>query len=193
MDEILGFFDFIFPIVDTSSIRLLKKFRVALCLVLYMVSMATAIANDVVLSGVVIRVMDGDTVELQTPQMQSVHIRLAGIDAPEKNQDFGQRAKQELTRLCFRQPTQADVRALDRYGRTVARVRCNGVDAASKLLSGGLAWHFSRYAATQPKKEADDDREAQEMAKMSHQGLWSMPNPKAPWDWRAMQKSSSPP
>ena len=168
-------------------------FRAAYGLVVCFACVTSTVANSTVLSGVVIRIVDGDTIELQTADMQSVNIRLAGIDAPEKNQDFGQRAKQELTRLCFRQRSEADVRAQDRYGRTVARVRCNGVDAASKMLSVGLAWHFSRYASTQPKQEADDDREAQETAKQLHQGLWSMPNPKAPWDWRAIQKSSSPP
>jgi endonuclease YncB( thermonuclease family) len=86
-------------------------------------------------------------------------------------------------------PVQADVRNLDRYGRTVARVSCDEVDVAALMLEKGLAWHFSRYASTQPLHEAQSDKWAQNRAKVGDVGLWGMLEPIAPWDWRARQRA----
>lgn len=143
-------------------------------------------AEDI--SGHVIAVSDGDTITVFDADQRRVTVRLAGIDAPEKLQDFGPQAKQELTQLCLDKPTQAEVRTTDRYGRTVARVRCNEVDVATAMLERGMAWHFSRYASTQPMQEAKSDRLAQERAKDGRIGLWGLPEPMAPWDWRARQR-----
>lgn len=143
------------------------------------------IGTAVELHGLVVGVNDGDTIKLLDDSRQQHTIRLMGIDAPEKTQAFGQQAKQQLLELCLHKPGQADVRTIDRYGRTVARVRCDGVDAASKMLQEGLAWHFTRYAHTQPRQEADGDRQAQAEAQAAKRGLWSLPKPMAPWDWRA--------
>jgi micrococcal nuclease len=48
----------------------------------------------------VIGVADGDTLTV-LDDGRPVRIRLANIDAPEKAQAFGQRAKQSLSDLCY--------------------------------------------------------------------------------------------
>ena len=60
-------------------------------------------------------------------------IRLAGIDAPEKRQAFGDRAKEMMSDLVFKRPVLVEWGKLDRYGRTVGKVlvappdaRCQG-------------------------------------------------------------------
>ena len=35
---------------------------------------------------------------------------------------------------------------MDRYGRTVARVECDGTDASAAQVRAGMAWAFLRYA-----------------------------------------------
>lgn len=140
------------------------------------------------INGRVVRVSDGDTLAVLAIDLRKVTIRLAGIDAPEKLQDFGPEAKQQLTELCLDKPVQVEVRTTDRYRRTVARVSCDGVDAATKMLQLGLAWHFTRYAHSQPQEEAVTDRREQDTAKLSGLGLWSQPNPISPWTWRAQQR-----
>ena len=49
------------------------------------------------LTGRFIHVADGVTVTLLTAENQSVRIRLSGIDAPEKRQPFGTRAREKMT------------------------------------------------------------------------------------------------
>ena len=54
----------------------------------------------------VIAIHDGDTLSIRcgAPGHYDVkRVRLAAIDAPEHRQAFGQRARQNLARLCFRQ------------------------------------------------------------------------------------------
>ena len=51
------------------------------------------------IAGQVIGVIDGDIVTLQVMHQQQHQIRIAGIDAPELAQDFGQQARASLSRL----------------------------------------------------------------------------------------------
>lgn len=147
--------------------------------------LTTCITVAETISGQVASVADGDTLSLVDVNQRRRIIRLAGIDAPEKLQEFGPQAKQQLTQFCLGKKAQAQVRTTDRYGRTVARVSCEGVDVAALMLEKGMAWHFSRYASTQPGQESDSDKAAQTLAKTGRVGLWGMPEPIAPWDWRA--------
>lgn len=49
----------------------------------------------------VVGVTDGDTLTVLTGEKRQVKIRLAGIDAPESGQNFGQKAKQAASELAF--------------------------------------------------------------------------------------------
>jgi len=81
-------------------------------------------------SGKVIGISDGDTLTVLV-ERQQVKVRLVEIDAPEKGQAFGNRSKQSLSDLCFdRTATLAD-KGKDRYGRTLAQVYCDGIDASA--------------------------------------------------------------
>jgi micrococcal nuclease len=125
----------------------------------------------------VIGVADGDTLTVLQDR-KPVRIRLADIDAPEKHQPFGERAKQALSDLCFGKDAILDVRTTDRYGRVVARVTCAGVDANRALVEHGMAWHYLRYSTDIGLASV------QEQAKASKRGLWADPDPVPPWDYR---------
>lgn len=51
------------------------------------------------ISGRIVSVLDWDTVEVLETGNRLTRVRLAGIDAPEKNQPFGQRSRQKLTSM----------------------------------------------------------------------------------------------
>ncbi len=73
------------------------------------------------LEGRVVRVTDGDTLTLLDNSCQQYRIRLAGVDAPEKGQPYGQRSKQHLADLAFGKEARADCYKVDRYGRNVCK------------------------------------------------------------------------
>ena len=127
----------------------------------------------------VVAVADGDTVKVRCEQGEQITIRLAGIDAPEKKQAFGQRSKQALSDLCHQVPAVITPRSKDRYGRTVADVECHGMDAGAELVKAGMAWVFDRYAAGYGHLY-----QLQDAARAAHIGLWSDPAPQPPWEWR---------
>ena len=105
-------------------------------------------------------------------------VRIAAIDAPEKQQPYGQQAKQALAALCHRQQATIQPKAIDRYGRVVADVRCQGEDAARYLVSQGMAWVYSRYA-----KGYGDLYLFEEEAQSARRGLWADAHPVPPWQW----------
>jgi endonuclease YncB( thermonuclease family) len=70
-------------------------------------------------------------------------VRLAAIDASESHQPFKQRSKQELSGLCYLEQAQIWPRDIDRYGRTVADVRCRAEGAGRHQVAAGLAGSMS--------------------------------------------------
>src|SRR3954470_18614978 len=114
------------------------------------------------LYGTVVAVADGDTLTVLDTEQHPHKVRLSAIDAPERRQAYGERAKQHLVRLAHGRSVLVDWRKHDRYGRIVGRVllrecieaACGYTrDVALEQLNAGLAWHFKRYAAEQPLDE----------------------------------------
>lgn len=110
---------------------------------------------------------------------EHVKIRLAGIDAPEKAQAFGNKSKQSLSELCFdKMATLAD-QGNDRYGRTLARVHCEGIDANAEQVRRVMAWVYRKCASKDSPLYAAEDE-----AKLGKRGLWADAEPVPPWEWR---------
>ena len=133
----------------------------------------------------VVGISDGDTLKVNCATdrgHQSLTVRLAEIDAPEKGQPFGQRSKQHLSDLCFRRNAEVRTTSRDRYGRTVARVVCDGTDANATMVRDGMAWAYTRYL-TDPQI-----RGMEVLAQRERVGLWSDGTAIAPWHWRANAK-----
>jgi len=51
--------------------------------------------------GRTIGITDGDTIKVLSADKEQILVRIAFIDAPEKGQPFGERAKQALSKLVF--------------------------------------------------------------------------------------------
>lgn len=133
----------------------------------------------------VVAIADGDTLTArcgQPGQYEQVKVRLAGIDAPEKAQPFGQRSRQHLAELCFQQQAVITPRSKDRYGRTVADVECQGKDAGQAQVQAGMAWYYVKYG-----KGYEVLYPVQAEAQNAGRGLWSQ-QATPPWEWRRERK-----
>ncbi|MGX9357454.1 thermonuclease family protein [Roseobacteraceae bacterium S113] len=87
-------------------------------------------------------ITDGDTITVQKTQ-----IRLYGIDAPELNHPFGIKAKWALHALCKGQVITAEVTAIDKFGRTVARCCLpDGRDLSAEMVKLGMAIDWPKYS-----------------------------------------------
>lgn len=135
----------------------------------------------VALACFVVGIADGDTLTARCDMsegMTTVTVRLAEIDAPEKGQAFGSRSRQHLADTCLRRAAIVRPQTTDRYGRTVARVECEGVDASTEQLRAGMAWVFDRYVTDR------DLYAVQQEARNERRGLWADGEPVPPWEWR---------
>lgn len=133
-------------------------------------------------TGKVTAIKDGDTIEV-LHDGKAVKIRLAHIDTPEMGQPYASNAKQFASNFCFKKVvTVIQTDKPDRYGRLIAVVHLDGKSLNSELVKAGLAWHFKKYSKDQTYADAEVEAKAQKI------GLWSQPNPVAPWDWRDGQR-----
>ena len=72
--------------------------------------------------GRVVKVADGDTLTLLDAANNQHKIRLNAIDAPEKDQAFGQKSKQRLSDYVFGKEVAVRWKSKDKYGRILGTV-----------------------------------------------------------------------
>ena len=133
-------------------------------------------------TGTVTAVIDGDTLTVLVDQQQ-VKVRLAGIDAPERKQDYGTVAKSFLSDRVFGRYVSVEVTGQDRYGRTLGVVHVDGANVNLSLVRAGLAWHYVRFS---------DDTElaaAEREAREARRGLWERDDAVPPWEWRRQNRA----
>lgn len=141
------------------------------------------------LTGLVVGIADGDTVTVLDANRQQHKIRLAGIDAPEKAQAFGDHSKQSLAALVFNKNVVVEWDKQDRYRRTVGKILVNGKDANLEQIKAGLAWWYEKYRKEQSPEDQQRYAEAELQAKERRVGLWRDPDPVAPWEWRRARRA----
>lgn len=136
------------------------------------------------IQGRVVGIADGDTVTVLDGNNQQHKIRLSGIDAPEKAQPFGARAKANLSAMVFGKEVVAECGKVDRYRRDICKILVDGRDVNIEQVKAGLAWWYRNYAREQSPKDREDYEVAEFQAKIQRLGLWADKNPVPPWDWR---------
>jgi endonuclease YncB( thermonuclease family) len=127
--------------------------------------------------GKTVAVLDGDTIDI-IQDGRATRIRLAGIDAPEKSQAYGQAAKKLCAELCFGKSVKVVSTEKDRYGRTIADVYVDKIWVNKKLIEEGLAWHYKKYSSSVELSAAEQKAKAEKLR------LWKDADPVAPWDFR---------
>ncbi|HET6891918.1 MAG TPA: thermonuclease family protein [Pyrinomonadaceae bacterium] len=132
----------------------------------------------------VVGISDGDTITVLDATRPQHKIRLAGIDAPEKRQAFGNVSKQNLARMVFNREVTIDWDKRDRYGRPVGKVLLEGNDICIRQIEEGLAWHFKKYESEQPAMDRGAYSRAESDARAARVGLWRDPHPVPPWEFR---------
>lgn len=147
-------------------------------------------AHADVLEGKVVGVTDGDTVTVLVDRRE-VKVRVAGIDAPEKKQPFGQRSKEHLSDCAFGKSVAVEWSKTDRYGRTIGKVLADGVDCGLRQIQDGMAWHYKAYAKEQSATDRVTYAEAESQAMSRKAGLWSDPHPVPPWEFRHPKESNA--
>lgn len=131
-------------------------------------------------------VSDGDSLKARCDgYANALSVRLRGVDAPEVEhkalrialQPGGIESRDHLRAICLGKPATVTTMRRDRYGRTLARVVCDGTDASEEQVRSGNAWAY-----LVPKRSPLLALEAQ--ARAERRGLWASPDPVKPSLWR---------
>lgn len=136
---------------------------------------------DAVLNGEVVRVVDGDTIEVRISQADGEleMLRLIGVDTPETKhpgmpiQFYGPEATQFTKNLCLGQNVilhvQEDGPDRGKYGRLLVYVELpTGEILNEKIISDGFGYSYTKY----PHAEADKYNKLQLSAIQGKRGLW---------------------
>lgn len=143
-------------------------------------SPAAAIGS--VLTGKCTYVQDGDSLKfIPEGATEEVRLRLYGIDAPEKGQEFSRQSREFLSKLTQKKNIRVEVQDIDRYGRYIGKVYVGSTYVNREVLRAGLAWYYTHHADN----DRDSDlQKAQQSARKAAKGLWSNPNAVNPRQFR---------
>lgn len=136
------------------------------------------------LRGRAVNIIDGDTYDLLVSKNKMVRIRCFGIDAPERGQDFYVAARRRLGIELMGDNLM--VVLMDRAGgrRMAGKTYNRGRRVETEVVKMGMAWHFKRYSQEAELAAAEQKARDQKI------GIWSMPDPVAPWEWRKKRRQN---
>ncbi len=128
--------------------------------------------------GRVVGVTDGDTIKVLHDDRAEI-VRLVGVDAPEKRQPYGDRARRFTSELAFDRTVTVLTSGRDRNGRLLGEVLLpDGRSLNQELVRAGYAWWFRKYSRDVALAHLEEE------ARQGRRGLWATEAPQAPWDYR---------
>ena len=146
------------------------------------------------------QVVDEDSL-IVTCDGEELKLRLCGIDAPEKTQDFASEAQNKLQKLAYLNQGQVFVTKIElhRDGSTIAEVNVwtgkvipiygrEYLLINAELVKEGLAYHYKIFSSTCHNKYFIST--AEEKAITHKIGVWSKDKEEKPWDFRKRTANS---
>jgi endonuclease YncB( thermonuclease family) len=156
--------------------------KILCCLLIYLISAIGVQAETLV--GKVVGITDGDTITVLDADKTEHKIRLMGIDAPEKKQDFGNESKKALSNYIYQKEITVEYKKQDRYKRKVGKIILGKQDICLQMIKDGMAWHYKDYEREQPKIDRDLYSQAELKAREEKKGLWQDSKAIAPSTFR---------
>lgn len=165
---------------STTAIRVAGA---VVCLIAF-IAAPTVAADPVATTAQVLRVVDGDTIDIRDDVRGRLRVRILGIDTPETKKPgytigcWGPEATEfarsnMVGQRVALQPDPTQDRT-DRYGRTLAYlVRADGWDYSVEAARAGMA-HAYVYGG-RPVARYDAIAAAENEARQAHRGLWGPP------------------
>ena len=139
--------------------------------------------DEGVFFGPFVSVTDGDSFHARV-QGVVMEFRLADVDAPEFDQPYGSRARDELRSLLQGQQLVLVFVDVDRYGRVIADAWARDVYVNREMAARGAAWFYAHYARNNALFDVE------EQARSAKLGLWALPKDQRlePWIWRERKR-----
>lgn len=142
--------------------------------------------------GTVRMVQYGVQLTVVSPDLGPMQVRLLGVELPEpprpgsageleEGQPFGTQAFAYLRDLALERQVQLVTYGKDRMGRLLSVVWLGDINLNVALVKEGLAWVDPSLTITAARAVLDV---AERQARVGKYGLWALPNPEPPWEFR---------
>jgi micrococcal nuclease len=151
-----------------------------------------------IVEGIVVKVTDGDTIQVKTPEGTILKVRLYGIDAPETEkysrrtgriskagQPYGEGAYRALESKVLDKRVRVDIVDIDRYKRMVGIVSFGNRNINLEMVKEGWAWAYKEYLQ---RPYASEYIDAEKEARSKGLRLWQQRNPMPPWEFRKLMR-----
>jgi endonuclease YncB( thermonuclease family) len=178
-------------LANESNTPAMKKQILMALIALIMTALSVPAQQRQTITGKVVAIADGDTMTVLDSEKRQYEVRIDGIDAPETEQAFGDRAKKSLYDLVFGKTVTVISSKADRRGRLIGKVMFRDKDIGLKQIERGMAWYFRKYATGLSREDAQAYELAEAGARVKERGLWASPGPIPPWELRAAQRGQS--
>ncbi len=169
----------VFEYVEQGRVVWPSKLYYAACDIYGQMQSQQAPAAEAGMAGWVSKVADGDTFTLNAVGREPRAVRLYGIDAPERDQAYGELATTALAAWIDGREVRVAVEDVDIYGRLVGRVFVNDSNINLAMVEQGHAWWYEQYA-----RDAFELELAEQQARAARRGLWASGTAVEPWEWR---------
>ncbi len=165
----------VFVILNKQSASVFLSFRLITILFFILLS-AVPLRADFL--GTVVKVLDGDSLEIVDGSNTLFRVRLQGIDAPERGQAFSNSSRKALSDLVFGKEVRVVTEGLDKYERFLGHVYVSELWINREMIRKGMAWHYKYFNKDLRLAHSEV------YARYERLGLWADPEPTAPWIFR---------
>ncbi len=161
----------------------MKKINLIFLAILTLISSNAAFAQTRV-GGIVVEILDGKTVIIQTSNSSKLTAELQYIEVPEAAQPLHQIAKDHLQALVLDKKIEFRARGLSQT-KTIGQLLLNGVDVSQQMIRDGAAWYAVLQKGAQDRSESVIYQNNEVQAKNEKIGVWSIADLKPSWEIRA--------
>jgi endonuclease YncB( thermonuclease family) len=142
--------------------------------------------------GTVRSVTEGNLLTIDSPDRGQIQIRLYAVDLPQlprttsvgvalEGQPFAHEAAAYVRDLLLGRQVQIDTHGKDRTGRWLSVVWLGEINVNLTLVKEGLAWVDPALKAPHLRVALEV---AERQARVGKYGLWALPDPEPPWEYR---------
>ncbi len=143
-----------------------------------------------------VRSVAGRNLLVVSPDRGQIEVRLVGVELPEpprvgatgaiiEGQPFGPQAAAYVRELLLDRQVQLDTYGNDRAGRLLSVVWLGEINVNLTLVKEGLAWLDPGLTNTNVRAALEV---AERQAQVGRYGLWALPDPEPPWEYRKRYK-----
>jgi endonuclease YncB( thermonuclease family) len=136
-------------------------------------------------TGKVVHIANGDTLTVLDDDKVEHKVRMHGIDAPERGQAFGTKAREALSEKVYKSTVRVVWKEKDQYGWIVGDVFLGNRHINTEMTRDGFAWWYRQYSPNSKELER-----AEAEARKERRGLWRDKEPEPPWDYRKRERES---